>query len=439
MIWGDKMEMAYKIVEWFSVFAEGFIVFAVSGSMCEKRYKNGKHISMLIAFSCIYTLIVTSIGNFTGHMGLVLLVAACYSFAVNLALSRGGILLRCVSLTTTWFFLHALDYVLAYGFMFVEEKLNVSVTGHMVLIVASEMIKIIIFCLMWKIYPLFSGLGRKYLGLILAISSGAYAIMYGFAGIIMSESVVAVQMTSFFSILFTVVSLIATVFAVTVKTSYEKEKHDTEFMAMTNSMMEKNFQQLEASHNTIRQQVHDFKNHLLTVRGMLESDEKAKLYVDELLQASYEKAQYSHCGNRVVDSIINCKFTQAKKLGIDFSHRVMLCSEIYISSVDICAVLANQLDNALEACAKLSENEEKKIRVEIWQKEAFVFFKVTNTCLENPFNGKNELVSTKKDPSGLHGYGMKNITKTAESYGGTVKSDYIDGMFVSVAMLPNNK
>lgn len=433
------MNVFYTIIEWMSVFIEGFIVFAVSCSMCPKRYKNGKHIAMLIAFSCIYTLIVTSIGNFTEHMGLVLLVAACYSFAVNLALSSGGILLRCTSLITTWFFLHSLDYVLTYGLIFVEEKLSANEIGHAVLIVASEMIKIIIFCLMWKIYPLFSVLSRKYLGLILTISLGAYSIMYSFAGIIISDYVAVMQMTSFFSILFIVVSLIATVFAVTVKTGYEKEKRETELMAMTNSMMEKNFHQLEASHSIIRQQVHDFKNHLLTLRGMLEKDEKAKLYIDELLQVSYEQAQYSHCGNRVIDSIINCKIAEAKRQNINFVHSVVLSPELYISSVDICAVLANQIDNAVEACAKLSDIEEKKIKVEIWQKESFVFFKVTNTCRENPFNDNNELVSTKNDASGLHGYGIKSITKTAESYGGTIKSHYADGEFISVAMIPNNK
>ena len=263
--------------------------------------------------------------------------------------------------------------------------------------------------------------------------------MYSFAGIIISDYVAMMQMTSFFSILFIVVSLIATVFAVTVKTGYEKEKREAELMATTNSIMEKNFHQLEASHSTIRQQVHDFKNHLLTLRGMLEKDEKAKLYIDELLQASYDQAQYSLCGNAVIDSIINCKIVQAKRHNIEFFHRVVLSSELYISSVDICAVLANQIDNAIEACMKLSDNDEKKIKVEIWQKESFVFFKVINTCRENPFNSNNELVSTKNDPSGLHGYGIKNITKTTESYGGTMKSHYADGEFISVAMLPNNK
>lgn len=433
------MDAFYKAVEYTSVFAEGFIVFAVPSAMCGRRFKRGSHIALLALLGCAYTLLVTAVSGFTDYTGVVLLSAVCLSFLVNLLLSKGSLLLRLTSVITTWFFLHAFEYVLTYGMMLVAEKINVSEKGHMAVAVISLIIKIAVFCLVWKIYPLFSALGRKYLGLILAISVGAYCIMYAFAGIIISESVVAVLMAAFFSILFTVVSLIATVFAVTVKTGYEKEKREAELMAMTNSMMEKNFQEMEASHNTIRQQVHDFKNHLLTLSGMLENDSKAKEYIGELLQASYEKAQYSLCGNSVIDSIVNCKFAEAKRLGINFTHRVMLSSELYISSVDICAVLANQLDNALEACARLPVNEEKSIRVEIWQKEAFLFFKVTNTCPENPFNGKKELVSTKKDPSGLHGYGIKNITKTAESYGGTVKSDYFDGMFISVAMLPNNE
>lgn len=434
-----RMELLYKVLDLLSVFAEGFIVLAVPAAMCGKKHKNVRHLALVTAFAFLYTLLVTYMSGLTAYTGLVLLFGVGYSLAVNFLFARGNTLLRCTSVVTTWFFLHALDYVLTYGSMLASEKLDAGENAFTALLVAADVIKLIVFCLLWRLYPLFATLGRKYLSLIFAISFGAYLIMYGFAGIIMDESVVAVQMASFFSILFTAVSLIATVFAVTVKTGYEKEKREAELMAMTNSMMEKNFLELEASHNTIRQQVHDFKNHLLTLRGMLERDENAKQYVNELLQVSYENAQYSHCGNRAIDSIINCKFAEAKRLGISFSHRVMLSSELYLSSVDICAVLANQLDNALEACAKLSEKEEKNVKVEIWQKESFVFFKVTNTCRENPFNSKKELVSTKNDPSGLHGYGIKNITKTAESYGGTVKSDYADGVFVSVAMLPNNK
>ncbi len=79
------------------------------------------------------------------------------------------------------------------------------------------------------------------------------------------------------------------------------------------------------------------------------------------------------------------------------------------------------------------------VKVEIWQKEAFIFFKVTNTTARNPFNDKHELISTKDARDGLHGLGIKNILKTVSKYGGTLKNDYINGQFISIAMVPNNE
>ena len=121
---------------------------------------------------------------------------------------------------------------------------------------------------------------------------------------------------------------------------------------------------------------------------------------------------------------------------IPFEHHIVLGSPLHISSIDICAILANQIDNALVACAKIPVDKECFVKVVIWQKENFVFFKVTNTTHKNPFNDKHELISTK---NGLHGFGVKNISRTVSSYGGTLKSDYKDGKFISIAMIPNNE
>lgn len=436
------MDLIYNIFSLAAVFTEGFIAFAVPSAMCRKRYTKGKQFVLILLFSAFYTFAVTYINSISILPFVVLSFAFLCSLGVNLLLSKGSMLTRCAALMTTWFFIHALDYVLNYSYMLISEKLSdgaVSEKNHLVALAVTELIKIIAFCLPLKFYPNFIALEKKYLALIFAISLGSYITMNVFAGIIIGSSVVAMQTVAIFSILFTAVSLFATVLAVTVKTGYEKEKREAELMQMTNSMMEKNFLEMEASHNAIRHQVHDFRNHILTLSGLLEKDEAAKKYAGELLQLSYKSANYSNCGNNVIDSIINCKKAEAEKTGVDFTFRIRLYSELYLPAVDICAVLANQIDNALEACAKLGERDKKRIAVEIWQKEAFVFFKVVNTCHKNPFNGRRELISTKKDPLGLHGYGIKNITKTAESYGGTVKSDYADGEFISVAMLPNNR
>lgn len=88
------MDLLYEVLELLSVFAEGFIVFAVSGRMCTARYRNSKHILLLTGFAFLYTLSLTYLGSVAKHSISLLLFAVCYSFVVNLALAKGSTLLR---------------------------------------------------------------------------------------------------------------------------------------------------------------------------------------------------------------------------------------------------------------------------------------------------------------------------------------------------------
>lgn len=99
---------------------------------------------------------------------------------------------------------------------------------------------------------------------------------------------------------------------------------------------------------------------------------------------------------------------------------------------------ANQIDNALEACAKISIDKERSVKVQIWQKESFVFFKVINTVDKNPFDSLNNLKSTKDNSDTMHGLGIKNIRETAAKYDGFLKNNYIDGYFISLVMVSNH-
>ena len=74
----------------------------------------------------------------------------------------------------------------------------------------------------------------------------------------------------------------------------------------------------------------------------------------------------------------------------------------------------------------------------ITQKESIIIFKVTNTVKDNPFINNNGLKSTKSDRNEIHGYGIKNIKKTAEKYSGTLNNEYKDGIFISSVMISEN-
>lgn len=442
------MDLLLGILELFATFTEGLTVFSVTAAMCQRKYDIRKHIAFLVASGAVYTAFIMVIRAFVPYASLITLVAVLFSLAVSFLLSKGDILLRCTSLMVTWFFFHAIDYTVSYSLVMVMDRLARSSEGtesiitsgayRIIFILVSRVLQLLIAYLFRHIYPRVKALERKYLILLLSVALGGYVLLTAFAGLILSDSVITVQVAVILSVFFTVISLIATIFAVTVKTKYEKEKREAELMEITNTMMKKNFAEMQNTHDTIRQQVHDFKNHIRTINGMLEKDTEAKAYAEQLLSVSYKQARLCNSGNSVIDSIINCKITEAELQNTQFSYNVALTSELNIASIDICAVLANQIDNALEACRKISDEKERFVKVKIFQKESFVFFKVENSCKKNPFNSKRELVSTKSDPSGLHGYGIKNIIKTAKSYNGTVKSDYNDGVFTSVAMIPNN-
>ena len=86
------METFYKIIGLLTVFAEGFIVFAVSGSMCGKKYKKIRHVALVAVFGCVYTLLMTCVSSLEVPVVLMLAIAVVFSFAVNFAVSKGSML-----------------------------------------------------------------------------------------------------------------------------------------------------------------------------------------------------------------------------------------------------------------------------------------------------------------------------------------------------------
>ena len=443
------MSVFYQFVELFATFVEGLVVLTVSSSMCKKKHAKNRHYLLILFFTIVYTALITYMNTLQTFSFATIGIAILFSLIASFLISNGNILLHITSIILTFFFVHALDYTLSYCLIMIMGKtINISEgfqllmsegSSRVFFILTDKLLQLSIFILFRKLYPKLQLLNTKSLGLLLTTSTCAYIIMSILTGFIITDSLRTIQIAVVFSMLFIVASLIATIAVVSISAKYQNEKRETELMSLANTMMEKNFSELETSHNAIRQQVHDFKNHIRTISGMIETDNAAKKYIEDLLSVSYTQAQYCYCNNNVINSIINCKINDAQSQNISFEHHITLSSPLFLSPVDICAILANQIDNALEACEKISAESNRFVKVEIWQKEYFVFFKVTNTTDRNPFNDKHELISTKDTSGGLHGLGVKNILKTVSNYGGTLKNDYINGQFISIAMVPNNE
>ena len=136
-----------------------------------------------------------------------------------------------------------------------------------------------------------------------------------------------------------------------------------------------------------------------------------------------------------MDAIINSKLAEAQAVSIHFTFMANLHIPIQIDPVDLCGVLANQLENAFEACMQIPDPAERLVHAEIKQVQSFVILRVENTVLSDPFANNPHLHSTKSNLSVPHGYGLLNIRSIAQKYEGTLRMEFTNGRFVSVVSL----
>lgn len=442
------MNVFYQFMELFATFIEGAIAISVASSMAQKRYIGKKHILLVLLFTIIETTLVTFLNTLQSFSYVTIGIALIYTFFIVAILSNGNIVLKLTSVILTWVFIYSIDYVLAYGLLMIIGK-SVDVSNGLSLILTpgilrtvflatDKLTQVIIFASCRKLYPKLQLLNKKNMRFLFVIASLSYVIMQILTALTITDSLLTIQVTVIFTTFFIVLSLIATIFAIAISAKHQNEKRMVELMKLSSQMLEKNYSEIHNSHEIIRQQVHDFKNHLRTINGMSDSDSAVKEYTQNLLESSYSFAKLCHCGNDIIDSIINCKEAEAKEKNITFDYCISLTSPLNIESIDICAILANQIDNAIEACEKIETANNRKISIHISQKESFVLFRVQNTVKENPFNKNNELITTKNNVSGLHGFGIRIIRETAEKYNGTSENSYENGQFISSVMLIDN-
>lgn len=101
-----------------------------------------------------------------------------------------------------------------------------------------------------------------------------------------------------------------------------------------------------------------------------------------------------------------------------------------LTELEIVAVMSNILDNAIEACQKVKENQ-KWIQIVIRQIEDISFIKVTNNYYEKPYVENNVFVSQKEDREN-HGFGLISVKSVIEKYSGAINIDCENGKFAVI-------
>ena len=182
------------------------------------------------------------------------------------------------------------------------------------------------------------------------------------------------------------------------------------------------FESTAKADHEIRAMRHDMKNNIQVLMLLLEQGEYDKMreYLEEMGEKLSGTEVNAHTGDMIADAIIADKkvLANSKNINLKYSGRI---EGVNITPVDMCKILANLLDNAIEAVSKpeLAELDDslKVIEIQYKKTENFFMISVTNPCIKAPQIKDGKIVTSKKD-SKNHGFGLQNIENAAQSYGG---------------------
>lgn len=216
------------------------------------------------------------------------------------------------------------------------------------------------------------------------------------------------------------------------------KNHEREILLLDKAQNEVYYSQLteyENQLNEMRKIRHDMKSHLQCLAALISKNDnkQAEEYIDDIIENKLDFGyDYIKTENKVVDSIINMKLFQCKKDGITTIVHINKF-DTYVEDTDMCALLSNILDNAIEASIK--ENERKEVRIEIMPKKGYVNIIVKNAISHSVLESNPDLKTTKTNDH-IHGIGMRSTADIVKKYDGMLDFYESNNYFIADIWLP---
>lgn len=185
------------------------------------------------------------------------------------------------------------------------------------------------------------------------------------------------------------------------------------------------YQKIDNLNKEIRRFRHDYKNHMICLQSLVEKNDRDEAldYIKGITHQDIIEFFSFSSGNQIADAIFNDKTELAKQSGCEIKFDGFISDKIPAS--DLCIILSNALDNAIEACARLNLDDNKVIKVKCACIKGVQIIKISN-----PNSNTLPESKTSKDDKENHGYGLYNIKRTIEKFNGQMKISSQTPLFV---------
>jgi len=178
---------------------------------------------------------------------------------------------------------------------------------------------------------------------------------------------------------------------------------------------------------------HDIRHHLAALGGLADAGSAAEIkdYLTDLIGAMDGARDTKYCENLTVNAVVSHYLDMAKDEGCEISSRFVMPEETgNVSAMDLCVVLGNLLENAVEACRRMDGG--RFIRANSMVKGTALFITIDNSHSGRITKSGDAFMSSKREGEGI---GISSVKAIAQKYEGEARFDAEDGVFKASVML----
>ncbi len=213
------------------------------------------------------------------------------------------------------------------------------------------------------------------------------------------------------------------------------KKIDKKLESYQQELIETHYREVDNMYRQIRGWRHDYRNHIQTMKAYAASEDwqAIKRYLDLLDDDLAAVDTVVKTGNPMTDSILNSKISLAKSKNIQVIADAHIPLKLKSSEIDLCCIIGNLFDNAIEASVKLPQ-EQRVIRVYMDMKNTQLYISFTNFTAGKKMKKEGGLFKSTKGEG--HGFGLARIDAIVERLEGYISRNSEDGAFTTEILLP---
>ena len=217
--------------------------------------------------------------------------------------------------------------------------------------------------------------------------------------------------------------------------SFLSKQIDKRLAAYQRELIETHYQEVENMYRQVRGWRHDYRNHIQMMKVLAANAdlEGIKAYLDELDTDLNTVDTVVKTGNAMADAILNSKISLAKSRGIPVQVDAHIPVKLKMSELDLCCILGNLFDNAIDASLALPE-EERLIRVYMDMTGSQLYISFTNFTAAKKMEKVGKGFRTTKGEG--HGFGLVRIDSIIERLDGYLSRNSEDGAFTTEILIP---